>query len=354
MLPADASFGRGERWLNLVAGLRHAHTVRQAFGTVRRRDVVAAGEMANTFRRLRSARVQSAGTKHRATAAVVFSSSGLSMPIGVNQVTFVEDMTISQVASLPGHFRAWTSFPPRYLADRAAQQAKQHRAAHNVAFLSSWAADAAVADYGLDPDRVEVIGVGSDFRPFDGRRDWLTPKFLFVGMDWARKNGDMVVESFREVRAKHPSAELHLVGRHPPVDEPGVVGHGLLAPSDPDARRKLNELYTSSTCFVLPSSLEPSAVSYAEACSQGVPSIGTVHGGSIDIFGDSGVAIDPSQRGALTAAMLDLADPDCAQSFGAIAVQRAPMLTWDAVARRLATASGWWDGPSIPLTRVTP
>ena len=39
-------------------------------------------------------------------------------------------------------------------------------------------------------------------------RDWSTPRYLFVGLDWERKNGQLVLDAFAQVRVQHPDAEL--------------------------------------------------------------------------------------------------------------------------------------------------
>ncbi len=350
----DGSFGAAERWMNLASGTRHLRGSKRAYGTLHPKTISATGSMSDDFRRLRTAKIEREIRNRTITHGVCFSSSRLTFPSDVHNVTLVEDMTISQVRKWRDHYRAWSAYSDEYLIQRAERQAQQQRAASLVAFLSSWAAEAAIRDYGLDRRRVAVIGVGTRFTPYSGERDWSVPRYLFVGFDWTRKHGDQVVDAFTKLRERHPTAELHLVGGHPQIDVPGVTGHGVLSLADPAAAERLRQLYVSSTCFVLPSSLEPSAVSYAEACSQGLPSIGTVHGGSEEIFGDAGIAIDPTVDGALLSAMERMADPATARAMGATAQRRAPMLTWDAVARRLALASGWWSGDAAPLTRVTP
>ena len=55
------------------------------------------------------------------------------------------------------------------------------------------------------------------------RRDWSRPRFLFVGVDWRRKNGAAVLDAFEEVRRVVPAASLDLVGNHPEIDAPGVT-----------------------------------------------------------------------------------------------------------------------------------
>ena len=171
-------------------------------------------------------------------------------------------------------------------------------------------------------------------------RDWSVPHFLFVGRDWEQKNGPAVVRAFAEVRRRHPGARLDLVSEHGPVDAEGVVGHGPLQLGVPRDRAKLEELYETATCFVLPSSYEAVGIVFAEAAAAGLPSIGTTAGGAADVIGDGGVVVDPDDQSALVAAMLQLADGATAARIGAAALARAPFYTWDGVAARVLDALG--------------
>ena len=126
----------------------------------------------------------------------------------------------------------------------------------------------------------------------------------------------MMVDAFAEVRREHPAAELHVVGGHPPLDAPGVIGHGFLSLGDPGDAARLAELYRRATCFVMASLHEPAGIANAEAAAAGLPCIGTTNGGSATVIGPGGVLVDPADPRALTQAMLHLADPDVARRLG--------------------------------------
>ena len=81
---------------------------------------------------------------------------------------------------------------------------------------------------GIAPRKVPVVGVGAD----QARVTWsrvigASLAFLFVGIDWARKNGDAVVAHCSPTRAAASRSPRRL-GRHPPLAEPGINGHGVL------------------------------------------------------------------------------------------------------------------------------
>jgi glycosyltransferase involved in cell wall biosynthesis len=169
---------------------------------------------------------------------------------------------------------------------------------------------------------------------------------LFVGWDWARKNGDAVVRAFLALREQVPDATLDVVGHHPPLDDPGVTGHGPLSLLDPEARATVEQLFHRSTCFVMPSLIEPFGIVYVEAAMAGIPSIGTTIGGTSESIGDGGLRVDPEDPNALLRAMREMTDAATAAELGRIANARAAGLTWRLTAERiLRSADLSWPEP---------
>jgi glycosyltransferase involved in cell wall biosynthesis len=183
-----------------------------------------------------------------------------------------------------------------------------------------------------------VAGIGRNRNPEPIERDWSTPRFLFVGKDWGRKNGAAVVRSFARLRERFQEARLDVVGNHPPLDDRGVTGHGMLRDAVPAENRRLEELYQRATCFVMPSHHEPAGIVYVEAAATGIASIGTTSGGARDLIGDAGILVDPSSDDALFQAMSTMADPETASRLGGKALVRSRLFTWEQVSERLLRA----------------
>jgi len=233
---------------------------------------------------------------------------------------------------------------PNIPAKHVARSISQHRAASNTATLccvtTRWAARSFEKDYGVPTERIVVVGMGHRPRPTvgSGDRDWSTPKFLFVGLDWQRKNGAAVLEAFERVRRQIPAASLDLVGTHPPVTMPGVACHGVLPREDASAQVLLDRLYATATCFVLPSLFEPAGVAYLEAASSGLAVVATARGGAAEMLNGGAVVVDPHDPSALFEAMHALSDPGYARSMGAEAQRNAASSSWRAVAGRVLEA----------------
>jgi glycosyltransferase involved in cell wall biosynthesis len=241
-------------------------------------------------------------------------------------------------------------FPEAEVSTWCERQRAAARRADACCVSTSWAGNSMVADYGVPADRVHVVGMGHRSRPGGASRDWSRPRLLFVGVEWGRKNGDVVVRAFTRLRRELPDATLDLVGEHPPVEGPGITAHGFLALHDPAAQRRIDDLYVKSTCFVLPSRFDPSPIAYLEAASAGLPVIATTEGGAGELLGDAAISVHPDDEAGLLDAMRLLADPATARRAGDIATSRAGLMTWSGVAGRILGALGVdFDGTPVPL-----
>lgn len=264
-------------------------------------------------------------------------------------VATYDDATLQTMWAHPDSDMREAGFSEKAVARWIDVQRRSSRAADVSCVSTSWAAESFVRDYSIAPNRVEVVGMGHRPRTGVGRtgRRGSSPVFLFVGIDWKRKNGGAVLEAFSRLRAGHPDAVLHLVGRHDFVEMPGVIDHGLLPRSDVEAQRALDGLYADATAFVLPSLFDPSPIAYLEAASAGLPVIATNQGGASELLRDGAIVVDPQDVGAVTAAMLRLTDAAEAAERGARAQLAAGEATWahvtarilDALERRAAVAA---------------
>jgi glycosyltransferase involved in cell wall biosynthesis len=272
-----------------------------------------------------------------AQAAISFGSE-FRLPPGTAYVT-LDDATIVQLRrAFP--YEWMQAAGDRVLLRMIARQRHVYRRARGCCFVTHWAARSAIEDYGVPASRVHVVGCGPNraLRPVG--RDWSIPRFLFVGKDFGRKNGPLVLNAFAAVRQRHPRATLDLVGRHPRVEQDGVSGHGFLSLDRPEQAARVDALFDRATCFVMPSRAEPAGYVFAEALAAGIGSIGTRNGGSETIIGDAGTTVDPADGSALTEQMLRFCDPGQAAAFGAAARMRAPRFTWRATAERVIRALG--------------
>jgi glycosyltransferase involved in cell wall biosynthesis len=90
------------------------------------------------------------------------------------------------------------------------------KGAARILAWSTWVRSSLVDDYGVAPGKVEVLPPGVDIEvwqpvPQKSRHSENTARILFVGGDFRRKGGDLLLEAFRRLPAN--TAELVVVTR---------------------------------------------------------------------------------------------------------------------------------------------
>lgn len=266
--------------------------------------------------------------------AVVQIGTGYEIPDGVPVATF-EDLTIPQALELD--YPGWDGLSPAAVRRRIDLQGRAYQRATACCASTRWAVDSIIDDYGIDGAKAHDVGIGRNSDPTaPGDRDWSVPRFLFVGADWEGKNGPGLLRAFARLREEQPDARLDVVGAHPPIDAPGVHGHGVLRMGDAEEKARLERLFEAATCFVVPSHRDAAGIVYLEAAAAGLPVIGSAAGGARDLIGDGGCVVDPADDEALLAAMREFSVPAVAQARGNAGLARAPLYTWRAVAGRMA------------------
>jgi glycosyltransferase involved in cell wall biosynthesis len=234
---------------------------------------------------------------------------------------------------------AWTGGP------RAFRWQKRHASRYyadalHVLTAGSLAKQSLVEGYGVPAERVTVVGGGTNFV---GSLPELRPRasscrVLFVGYEFERKGGDLLLAAFPAVRQAVPQAELVIVGCE--VEGPlpdGVSVRGRIAD-----RQVLSEIYDGSAVFCLPARYEPYGLVVQEAMAHALACIVSRTGALPDIVSDgaTGLVIERGDVEAITDALISLLrDPERAAEMGRRGRQRAgEELTWSAVAERVARA----------------
>jgi glycosyltransferase involved in cell wall biosynthesis len=127
-----------------------------------------------------------------------------------------------------------------------------------------------------------------------------------VGMDWDQKGGPLLLEALRKVRSWRPEVRLKVVGCSPPVDDPGVDVVGYLPHGDPDARRRLAELYGGAGCLALLSPFDCFPNVLLEAQIVGVPVVTLAGQGRPEALrhGETGMLVDVAEPAPVSDALL--------------------------------------------------
>jgi glycosyltransferase involved in cell wall biosynthesis len=204
-----------------------------------------------------------------------------------------------------------------------------------------------VEDFGVKSDRVRAIYAGPNLDPSGvaidpGARSGHPPTILFVGLQFHRKGGDVLLRSFRQIHRQLPGARLVLAGVPKDfVSEPGVTCLGVLDRNKTDEAAQLADAYATADVFAMPTRFEPFGIAFVEAMHFGLPCVGPRAWAVPEIIddGETGFTIPPDDEGALTNRLLRLLrTPMLARSMGAEGRRKAQRLfTWPRVVDRMST-----------------
>jgi glycosyltransferase involved in cell wall biosynthesis len=156
-----------------------------------------------------------------------------------------------------------------------------YRRASGLVCSSSWAAQSAIRDYGIDPQRVHTSYFGANLDSIPSRPTVLrkTPsaacRLLFVGVGWDEKGGAIAVDALLALEAIGIEAELVICGSTPPshVSHERIIVFPFLDKRDRLQRAQLEELYATSDFLVLPTRRDCFPHVFCEASAFGLPSI---------------------------------------------------------------------------------
>jgi glycosyltransferase involved in cell wall biosynthesis len=261
-------------------------------------------------------------------------------------VIYASDSTPRQLRAFGAHYGHWGGRSAAKFAVREVVYRRFLRRVSAIHTYTRWAADSFQEEYGVPADRIHVLPPGVDtswWTPPERRADGDLPRLLFVGGDFERKGGDLLLDVFRARLAGR--AELDVVTREPLDACPGVRVHLGLRPND----ERLRRLYQSADLLVIPTRADCFSMAGLEAMSCGVPVVTCPVGGVGEVFNDGveGVYVpadDGQALGSTLHALLGNRDRRLAMGVAArqLAVRRydAASNTGRLLALIMATAGG--------------
>jgi glycosyltransferase involved in cell wall biosynthesis len=182
------------------------------------------------------------------------------------------DATVAQVAKAGG----WT-----YGIRTDAQNQKSFEYQKNVFDdctgifpRTDYAADSVYQDYEVPRSKITVAGAGSNHNitPYS-HGSYNNKNILFIGVQFERKGGPLILEAFRLVRQKIPEVTLTIIGGELDIDEPGVEVVGRIYKDQGDGLNRILEFYSRASLFCIMSIIEPFGIVVLEAQNSFVPCI---------------------------------------------------------------------------------
>lgn len=175
---------------------------------------------------------------------------------------------------------------PREVRRIAGREARIYRSATAIFTISDGVRRSLMHDFGLPGSRVRTVYAGPNLEAAvpETRRVGVPsgpPTILFVGRQFLRKGGDLLLEAHAQLRAGIPEARLMIVGPPRPSGDagslPGVEWIGPLDRSRPEGWATLRQCYEEADVFCLPSRFEGLSIAILEAMAFGLPCVAVRH-----------------------------------------------------------------------------
>jgi glycosyltransferase involved in cell wall biosynthesis len=226
------------------------------------------------------------------------------------------------------------------------QEAEVYRGAAAIFTISERLRRSFIEDFGIEPTRVRAVYAAPNLDlsrippPAEQRPEGQPPTILFVGREFKRKGGDLLVEAFRRVRAHIPDARLIMLGvKDAVIQEPGIRFLGNLDLEQPDEWQLYSDAYRSADVFCLPTRYDPFPTVIMEAMYFGLPCIGTQTSGvpEMVIEDETGYTVPVNDCDALVDRLLHLlGDRSLARKMGEAGRARAvAAFSWKATYERM-------------------
>lgn len=232
------------------------------------------------------------------------------------------------------------------LKRRKERQHQLWESAAGIFAMSEWIADALVESSDVPREKVFVVYAGANcdgapaeecIEPEVGVTRREPPKLLFVGRDFFRKGGDLVVRALAQLRQEYrPDIQLTVVGPNRwPL--PGNIPEGVVF-LESRTTAEVAQLYREHDLLVMPSRFEPFGIVFIEALSQGVPVVGRASCAMPELIrpGENGALVvndDPAELASKIVAVLE--NPAIWRSTAQAAKSVRAKYSWDAVAERM-------------------
>jgi glycosyltransferase involved in cell wall biosynthesis len=200
-------------------------------------------------------------------------------------------------------------------------------AARHIITLSEAIRREVIDYFRVEPNRVTAIplAAAAHFRPRPPQPR--KPYFLYAGMFEPRKNIEVILAAWSELRA-HSDVDLVIAGPHRP-ESPAVAARPGLELRGEVSEDELAQLYSGAIALVYPSHYEGFGLPVLEAMQCGTPVIISRDPALVETAGDAAISTD-----AIYGAMRSLLEnPGLQSEMRARSLSRAAQFTWERTAR---------------------
>jgi glycosyltransferase involved in cell wall biosynthesis len=229
--------------------------------------------------------------------------------------------------------------PRQYLASTwfRRQEIQLYRQATGIFVMSANIGQSLQNQYGINESKIFLVYAGGDqfsSKEFNSEK-YYSKNILFVGKDWIRKGGPLLLEAFELVLKEVPDARLTIIGCKPNVKLPNCSVLGELPGKVTD------QYYEQAAVFCLPTKREPFGMVYIEAMFHSLPVVTTKIGATKELIvdGSNGFRLDFNAEEFSKHLVELLVSPQKAQEFGTTGFLKVSQnYTWNKVGEKMTVA----------------
>lgn len=270
---------------------------------------------------------------------LIYQDGAMFMPGKQPAVPFVSYHDSNVILSVRGGpFAHGAHYHGRSFQETLDQERIVYEKAALIFTMSDWLRDSMIRDFGISEEKVVTVYAGTNLASenFDKKYDGKT--ILFVGNNFERKGGSVLLEAFKIVRKEIKDAKLIIVGPELNLNEEGIVIKGNMSDKE-----ELAQCFRNASLFVLPSFYEPFGIVFAEAFAFKNPCIGSNTCAMPEIIeeGKGGFLVPKGDSKILADRMISLLkDENLSRRMGSYGYEKArTIFNWDVVVDKMIAHS---------------
>ncbi len=199
-------------------------------------------------------------------------------------IIYMTDATFQQ---LQGYYPYFSNLATYNIREGIGLDKKAFQKTAHCMLASEWNKQSAIDDYGISTEKISVVPCGANMDIIPAAED-LKPhtsesfRLLFLGVEWGRKGGDIVLDTFRLLQKQCIAVQLYIIGCMPPHDlskEKEITIIPFLDKNKKEDFLQLHKIFLETTILFLPTRAECAGVVFSEASAYGIPSVTTDTGG---------------------------------------------------------------------------
>lgn len=207
-------------------------------------------------------------------------------------IIYMTDATFQQ---LQGYYSSFSNLAKYNIRQGIELDKKAFKNSSHCMLASEWNKNSAINDYGIEETKISVVPLGANLDQVPDAKDLnkiVDDKFriLFLGVEWDRKGGDIVLEAFHILQSKGINVHLHIIGCVPPHDLSKAENITIIPFLDKNKEedfQQLHKIFLETIVLFLPTRAECAGVVFSEASAYGIPSLATDTGGVTNYIKES-------------------------------------------------------------------